>query len=174
MSSTLRFYLETPRLILRDLLPEDNNGMFEVDSDPEVVEYLGKKPVTTLEESEAIIRFVRHQYETMGTGRLAVLLKENNEFLGWAGLKYIAEPINGKKDFFDIGYRFKKSAWGKGYATEAAEALLKNGLKTISPKLIKAYAHSENQKSIHVLEKIGFKKTDRFMFDGEEHVMMEL
>jgi RimJ/RimL family protein N-acetyltransferase len=69
------FYIETERLIMRDLLLSDDDGMFELDSDPEVHRFIGNKPVQTIEESRKVIDIIRQQYEDNGIGRLAVIEK---------------------------------------------------------------------------------------------------
>jgi ribosomal-protein-alanine N-acetyltransferase len=74
--------IETKRLILRELLPVDDIGMFELDSDKAVHKYLGNKPVNTIEESRKIIEAIRQQYEDNGIGRWAVVEKSTGKFLG--------------------------------------------------------------------------------------------
>ncbi len=81
----MKIFAETDRLILRELLPTDVAGMFEMDSDPEVHRYLGNKPYSAIEESQANIEFIRRQYIENGIGRWATIEKETNNFVGWAG-----------------------------------------------------------------------------------------
>ena len=87
-------YLETERLILRELLPTDVVGMFELDSDPEVHKYLGNNPVRTIEETREIIKIICQQYLDNGIGRWAAIEKTSGEFIGWSGLKFIREYEN--------------------------------------------------------------------------------
>ena len=63
----MTFNLETERLILRDILPSDANGMFELDSNPIVHKYLGNKPVKTIDESKKMIDTIIQQYEEKGS-----------------------------------------------------------------------------------------------------------
>ena len=76
-------------------------------------------------------------------------------------LKYIPE-----KDEIDLGYRFIQSAWGKGYATEAAKHTLNHGFSTLHLKTIFGKAQSDNIASIHVLQKIGMQFVNEEMEDG--------
>ena len=76
--------IETERLLLRELQLSDAEGMFELDSNPNVHLFLGNRPVKNIEESIEYIHFVQKQYKDYGTGRWAVILKETNEFLGWS------------------------------------------------------------------------------------------
>jgi ribosomal-protein-alanine N-acetyltransferase len=78
--------IETERLILRELLPTDDKAMFILDSNPNVHKFLGNQPVISIEESRKYISSIREQYLDNGIGRFAVILKETDEFIGWAGL----------------------------------------------------------------------------------------
>jgi RimJ/RimL family protein N-acetyltransferase len=78
----MKVFVETERLILREMLPEDEKGMFELDSDPEVHRYLGNNPVKSIDQVRNIINSVRLQYKENGIGRWAVIEKASNEFIG--------------------------------------------------------------------------------------------
>src|ERR1044071_5803845 len=140
----MRFYLETPRLILRDLLPTDDAGIFMLDSDPEVHRYVGRKPITTIEQARQVIDIIRGQYESNGIGRWAVVEKDSNNFIGWAGLKLMKEPVNSHVDYHDLGYRFIRPYWGKGYATEAAMATLQYAWQVMCLPKVYAIANVDN------------------------------
>jgi [ribosomal protein S5]-alanine N-acetyltransferase len=160
--------IETNRLILRELLPSDDKGMFELDSDPEVLKYIGIRPVTDIDESRRIIAMVRAQYIRNGIGRWAVIEKATGDFAGWAGLKYETRPSNGIAGFYDIGYRLLRRHWGKGYATEASVASLEYGFNELSLDAIHATADMENLASRKVLEKAGLKFIEKFIDEGYE------
>ncbi|HET7116151.1 MAG TPA: GNAT family N-acetyltransferase [Hanamia sp.] len=76
----MKIFAETERLILREILPTDVEGMYELDADPEVHKYLGNKPVTSREKTVDVINFIRQQYIDNGTGRWAIIDKKSNEF----------------------------------------------------------------------------------------------
>ena len=101
----MTFYLETERLILRELLPTDDEAMFELDSNPEVHKYLGNNPVRNIEECRTTIELVRKQYIENGIGRFAMIEKSSGNFTGWTGLKFIKVPINNHINFYEVGYR---------------------------------------------------------------------
>lgn len=162
----MKFFIETERLLFREMVLEDAPGMFELDSDPEVLKYLWMKVQTKIEESEAVIRMVRDQYETLGIGRYSVVLKETNEFIGWGGLKLVKTVVNGHTDFYDMGYRLQRKHWGKGYATEIAKASLVYGFDKMNLETIYAYAMREHKVSRKVLEKAGMKFIEDFEDDG--------
>ncbi len=165
----MKIFVETPRLILREILREDNEAIFAMDSDPNVHRYLGNKPLSSIAEVSAIIDFIHTQYVENGIGRWAVVEKESNSFIGWAGLKYITDVVNSHTNYYDLGYRFMQHAWGKGYATEAAKALLNYGFKSMDLTTIYAIADSDNTSSHHVLQKAGLALAETFEYDGSPH-----
>ena len=162
----MKIFAETPRLLLRELLPTDEAGMFELDSDPEVHRYLGNRPVQTRKQSQETIAFVRQQYVDNGIGRWAVELKETGEFLGWAGLKLMREPLNGHVDFYDVGYRLIRRYWGQGFATEAARASVAYGFNVLQQPILYATADMENLASRAVLQKAGLRHVGVFEHEG--------
>lgn len=97
---------------------------------------------------------------------MATLLKNSNEFIGWAGLKYIAE-INGRKDNYDLGYRFLRRHWGKGYGTESAKAFVAFGFNEMQLARMSGYANVAHPASINILEKCGLQFTNTFTDDGD-------
>jgi ribosomal-protein-alanine N-acetyltransferase len=163
-------HIETERLILREMIPSDDVGMFELDSNPEVHRFVGNKPVKHIEESRQMIESIRQQYIENGIGRWAVVLKETSEFIGWSGIKLIKEPINNHQNFFEIGYRFMQKHWGKGYATEAGLAFVDFAFNEMKVGSLYAYADAGNIGSRKVLEKLGMQYVNSFEYDGEEEV----
>ncbi|MFC0182077.1 Protein N-acetyltransferase, RimJ/RimL family [Pseudarcicella hirudinis] len=162
--------LETPRLLLRELQLSDDTGMFELDADPEVHEFLGKTPVLTIEESREVILFIREQYVSNGVGSWAVIEKETNSFVGWAGLKLVKNPVNSHSNFYDLGYRFIRKYWGLGYATEITKAILTYGFEVLQLQEIYAMTEHGNSGSEKVLEKSGFVFQESFELDEVEHL----
>lgn len=162
----MEIFAATNRLILRELIPADAPGMFELDADKDVHLYLDK-PISSIEEARESIRFIRQQYRENGIGRWAVIEKESNRFIGWAGLKLVKEVTNHQVNYYDLGYRFIKKYWGKGYATEAAIASLDYGFNTLKAGNIFAMTDVNNLASVRVLEKAGLKFVTTFEDNGE-------
>jgi ribosomal-protein-alanine N-acetyltransferase len=154
--------LETERLILRKFIEEDYKRLFLLDSDPEVMKYIGIPPLTKVEESKGVVKMIMQQYEDNGLGRLAVIEKESGLLIGWSGLKLHTSEINGYQNFYDLGYRFLPETWGKGYAFESAKASLEFGFKELNADVIYANAHSENIASNKILTKLGFENKGEF------------
>lgn len=165
----MEIFAATPRLILREIIPADEKGMFTLDADPEVHKYLGNQPVTSIEEVRNAIQFIRRQYVDNGIGRWAVIEKDTNLFLGWAGLKLITTPIHNRANYYDLGYRLIKSCWGKGYATEAARAVRDYGFNRMGLPAIYGMTEVGNTGSRRVLEKTGLKYIESFEYEGLPH-----
>ena len=158
----MNIYIETERLILRNLVEEDYERLYLLDSDPEVMKYIGMPTLSKVEESKEVVKMIMQQYEENGVGRIAVIEKESELLIGWSGLKLNTSEVNGYQNFYELGYRFLPETWGKGYATESGKASLDYGFNDLKAEIIYAYAHSENQASNHILTKLGFEKNGEF------------
>jgi len=158
----MHIIFETPRFLLRRFTKEDAPLIYKLNSDPEVVRYV-HEPVLENENQakEILINNILPQYK-LNLGRWAIYDKAGYEFIGWCGLKYIKET-----GVYDLGYRLLRTAWGKGYATEAAQYTLIYGLRDLKIELITGMAHVENLASIKVLEKIGMKFSKEDIVAGE-------
>lgn len=170
----MNIIIETERLLLREILPSDDKGMFRLDSNPNVHKFLGNNPVNSIEESRKYITNIRNQYLENGIGRYAVILKETNDFIGWCGIKYIIEPENGYINFYELGYRFIEEYWGKGYGYESAKAWLEYGFKTMKIQTMYASANTKNSGSRKILEKIGMQQKNEFNWNGIPCIWYEL
>lgn len=157
---------ETQRLILREIKPSDENDLFELDSNPEVHRYLGNEPLTDIEQIRTVIKNLQQQYLDHGIARWAVIDKLTNECIGWAGLRF-HQQLNIHTAIYELGYRLKQQHWGKGFTTEASQAILQYGFETLNQKTIYAITDPENTNSIHVLMKLGFQFVEQFDFDEE-------
>ncbi len=159
-----KVFAETPRLILREILPSDVDGMFELDSDPAVHRYLGNKTVTSKEEIIQVIQYIRQQYTDHGIGRWAIIDKNSQEFMGWTGLKFVTEPTNNHQNYYDIGYRLIPKYWGKGIATESAMASLDYAFKELQLKEVYSAANMENLVSNKILRRLGMQFIETFYY----------
>lgn len=163
--NSLKVKAETDRFILRELLPSDVEGMFDLDSDPEVHNYLGNKPVTNREQVTNIINLVRQQYRDNGIGRWAIIDKKTNEFIGWTGLKLETKLTNNHQNYYDIGYRLRRKFWGQGIASETAMVSLDYAFNTLQVKEVFASAHIDNVGSNKILHKIGMNLIETFYYE---------
>lgn len=172
-----KIFIETERLILREIVASDVQRMFLLDSNQDVMKYLGAKTLTTPHESLQTIEKIRKQYRETGIGRWAVIEKKSDLLIGWSGLKLLTESVNNFKNVYEIGYRFLPESWGKGYATEAGKAVLEYGFAQMNLDKIYACAVIENQGSNVILkDKLGFAEMGTFIdaVDGAECFWYEL
>lgn len=146
----MSYLFETERLKLREFNFDDANNLYQLNLDPEVIKYTGDPPFETSETARLFI-YNYKDYKLNGFGRWAIELKSDGSFIGWSGLK-----LNEDNEI-DLGYRFLKSAWGKGYATEAAHACLQYGFDKLGFNRIIARVAKENVGSIKVVDKLGMK-----------------
>ncbi|WP_299128441.1 GNAT family N-acetyltransferase [uncultured Winogradskyella sp.] len=158
--------IETKRLILRPVSMADAQDFYEMDSNPNVHKYLGNNPIKTIGQSKLWIEDILEQYQEFNIGRLAVIKKDTNEFLGWSGLKY-ERQLREEFNYYDIGYRFKEKHWGNGYATESAIASLQFGFNDLKLKKICAAADVNHTASNHILKKIGLQHSGTFTYENE-------
>lgn len=155
--------LTTERLYLREFTLSDAQVLIDLNSDPEVIRYTGDGPVPDLAEAERILNEIIFPQYKNRLGRWAVHLKEGDEFIGWCGLKYLAEL-----DEIDLGYRFFRKYWNKGYATESAKAVMEYGKNELKLGTIVARAAIDNINSIKVIEKLGFTFKEEAIEHGDK------
>ena len=146
----MKIITETDRLILRELHVHDAQSFYELNLDPEVMKYTGDHAFDSVDEAQNFLSNYA-EYQKNNFGRWAVIQKESKQFIGWCGLK------KNEQNLIDIGFRFFKQEWGKGYATEAAKATLDHGFHILNINEIIGRAATANKASIRVLEKIGMQ-----------------
>jgi RimJ/RimL family protein N-acetyltransferase len=144
--------LHTARLRLRAFEDADANDLFALQSSARILRYWDSPPWTERSRAEAFITACRRM-EQEGTGaRLAVDRVSDGAFIGWCTLN------SWNPDFrsASLGYCYDEAAWGRGYATEAARALLGWAFDTLDLNRVQAEADTRNVASARVLEKLGF------------------
>jgi [ribosomal protein S5]-alanine N-acetyltransferase len=167
--------IETPRLVLRKLLSSDAESLFRMDSDPRTHIFMGgTKPAETVAESEHYISVITEQYEKFHTGRLAVIEKVSGCFVGWCGIKFDTVGENNRSHYYEVGYRFLPEFWGRGYGTESAAAVLKFGFEQLRCPVIVGVAELRHSASCRILEKIGLRQTETYMYAGVDNGWFEL
>ncbi|MEP6615202.1 MAG: GNAT family N-acetyltransferase [Ginsengibacter sp.] len=150
MSANSDIVFTTERTFLRQFTIRDAALIRDLNGDPEVVKFLHEPLLQNDKQAlTMLLTILLPQYKNK-LGRWAIYTKNGNVFIGWCGLKYRSDL-----EEIDLGYRLKKSAWGMGFATEAASATLEHGFRNLNIPLITGRAHIDNTSSIRVLEKIG-------------------
>jgi RimJ/RimL family protein N-acetyltransferase len=154
LMTEMQVLLETERLILRRFTEDDAGYLFELDSDPEVMRFLngGKPTPGEVVENEILPRFLRYDEDRPGFGFWAAVEKAGGEFLGWFSLRPSAE---GDARQAALGFRLRRAAWGRGYATEGARALIRLGFCELGVERVTATTYEDNLASRRVMEKVG-------------------
>lgn len=158
---------ETKRFILRPFQLSDKEDFFEMESDPEVHQFLGNTPLHSMDQIEAAIQKVFNQYAKNGIGRWAIEDKKTKEVVGWTGLKLEEEAFD--FTYFDVGYRLKRKHWGKGIATETAFESVRYGFHQLNLDEIGGGAETEHGASNHILQKIGLEFVKTVKAFGQFH-----
>jgi RimJ/RimL family protein N-acetyltransferase len=155
--------LTTPRLRLRQFTPGDVHRWFDLNSDPEVMRFLGPAPSLERLRDEIIPANLGayQQYDRLGTWAAEELA--TGEFLGWFHLR----PGPGADvSNVELGYRLRQVTWGRGYATEGSTALIKLAFTELDVARVFAVTMTVNAASRRVLEKCGLAWVRTFPFDG--------
>jgi len=144
--------LKTPRLLLRPFAETDEDAIFALQSDTHVLRYWDSPPWKELAQAERFILACR-QMEVDGTGaRVAIERIADRGFIGWCSLSRWNPIYRSAK----LGYCLDEAAWGNGFATEAAGALLQWAFDTLDLNRVQAETDTRNVASSRVLEKLGF------------------
>ncbi|MDJ0385821.1 GNAT family N-acetyltransferase [Streptomyces sp. G-G2] len=146
--------LRTDRLLLRRWRKSDLEPWAAMNADPEVREHLGE--LLTREQSDAAVALMQVEFDERGFGWWALEVRETGEFVGRAGLDEVDEdmPFPG----VDIGWRLTRSAWGHGYATEAAIRCLAFGFEDLGLPEVIASTTVNNLRSQAVMRRIGMSR----------------
>jgi RimJ/RimL family protein N-acetyltransferase len=158
--------LETERLVIRHLALDDAEFILELLNEPGFIKNIADRGVRTLDDARGYIENgPLASYEKNGFGLFAVVLKDSGVPIGMCGLI--------RRDYWDevdIGYALLERYWSKGYAHEAASAVMNYGRKVLHLSRIVAITAPDNDASGRVLEKIGlrFEKLVKLGHNDEE------
>lgn len=155
------FRLETPRLVMRSWRADDLAAFHAVCSDPEVMATLG--PVLSTGEVAALIERMQRTETEHGHCFWALCRREDEQLLGWCGvIRGTVGPVDGKAEF---GWRLSRTAWGKGYVTEAARAAIAWFFANRDDPSVWAITSTGNHRSRAVMERLGMQHRPDLDFD---------
>ena len=160
-----RVILETPRLALRQFTEDDADNLSALDSDPAVMRYLsGGEPTPRERIANEVIPFHLAVYERLDRlGTWAAESAATGEFLGWF---HFRPGPDGDTANVDLGYRLRRAAWNKGYATEGSRALIRMGFADLGVRRVHAHAMAVNNASRRVMEKCGLTLVRTIPYEG--------
>lgn len=165
----MRVFLETERLILHQFTEDDLDNLCELNSDPDVMFFInGGRPITRAENEEQFLAsYLRYHQRGDGYGFYAAIERATGEFLGWFHFR----PHEGApQDEPELGYRLMKSAWGKGYGTEGAKAVIHKGFTELGVRRVVASTMVVNVGSRRVMEKSGLRLVRTFFQEWPDKI----
>ncbi|MFS4579921.1 GNAT family N-acetyltransferase [Phaeobacter sp. C3_T13_0] len=146
--------IQTDRLLLRDWRPEDHAPFAAICADPDVMRYIGNGAPRTEDATARSIRSFEAEWAERGFGLFAVELRETRELIGFTGFSwpgFLPEILPS----VEIGWRFAKQSWGKGFASESASAALSFGVDELGLSDIVSIYQVENTASARIMQKLG-------------------
>lgn len=158
-------HMRTERLVMRQFTREDVAVIVELDSDPEVTRYVGMTGPTTPHDVETRIFpnvfgwYAKHPAH----GYWATHEAATGAFIGW----FHYRPTKVAPHELELGYRLRREAWGKGFATEGARALIAHGFDVLRDPRVVAHAFRANRASTRVMEKVGMTREREELEDGQ-------
>lgn len=155
--------LKTPQLTLRPLRLEDAPILHRINQVEGVLRYFPNPTPPPLERVERFISSQLAHWQQHGYGNWAVVPEGEAQMAGWAGLQYL--PETGETE---VGYLLDRPFWGRGYATQAALAAVRDGFSRLGLNGITGLVHPDNLASRRVLEKCGMRFLELKEYFGVE------
>ncbi len=146
--------IETERLRLREITPQDVTALLRHFGNPEVVKFISMQPIKTIEQANEWLRWMGGFFAAQDGLRWGVVRKDDNTFVGSAGL----HNWNREDHYAEIGCDIAHPHWGNSYGQEAMRGIIDFGWHHMNLNRIEADVVQGNQRSLHVLEKLGFKQ----------------
>jgi len=147
----------TDRLLIRSWCESDRQPLFELNQDPEVMEFLGP-PLSRYQSDQLVDRFVSEQ-EISGYCPWVVELSQSGEFVGFVGLQSVPDYLNFVNGL-EVVWRLKSKFWGLGLATEAAHAALRIGFGSLGLAQVVSMTSKLNVRSQRVMQRLGISHNE--------------
>ncbi|MGE7625022.1 GNAT family N-acetyltransferase [Viridibacillus sp. NPDC096237] len=144
--------LHTKRLFLREMKESDSSRLFKIWSDPDVIKFMNISSFTDEKQAKVMINFLNELALENKAARYSIIELNSNEIIGSCGYN----TVDFENEKAEIGYDFAKEFWGKGYASEAINALLDYAFFNLELNRIEAKVEPENINSIKVLQRLNF------------------
>jgi ribosomal-protein-alanine N-acetyltransferase len=152
------------------MVPEDIEDLLRIFTDPKVMDSFGMPPFTREQMMGWIERNLAHQNEH-GYGLFSVILKSENRLIGDCGLEHI---ILDGQDVVELGYDLASQYWGRGLATEAAEAVRAFAFKILGLRELVSLIQTHNLASQRVSEKLGMRLQRTFPRNGRQYALYSI
>lgn len=155
--------LETLRLTLRPLTLDDQESLFEITGDPDVMRHWTTGPDLTLVDVEKRLLRAQQHLAIHGFSDWAVIDKARGRFIGFCGLQH--QSLSGRERV-GIGYALHKAVWKQGYGTEAALHVMHHAFHALQLDEVIATVAEDNAPSLKILQKCGFVFDHQAIYDG--------
>lgn len=155
-----KYLFTSERLGFRAWNDDDLEEFAKLNADPDVMEHFPN--ILRFEESEDFLKRLHLHFQKYGYQYFAVEILENAELIGFIGMAHQTYDSEFTPNT-DLGWRLKKSAWGKGYATEGAKRCIEYAFNELGLEKLIATCTENNIKSEKVMQKIGMKKKGNFL-----------
>ncbi|MEN9566745.1 MAG: hypothetical protein RLZZ69_1941 [Cyanobacteriota bacterium] len=169
----MNIFLETNRLILRNLTQDDVDDLVRLDSNPEVMRFINGGIATTREAiaNEFLPYATDYYHKSKNLGFWAIIERKSQEFIGWIFLRpeidfKLLQQLNlAEPGAVELGYRLRQQSWNQGYTTEVAQALIDKSFTATKSEIDKivAWALTENKASTRVMAKVGLKLQQAYL-----------
>jgi [ribosomal protein S5]-alanine N-acetyltransferase len=177
----MKVVLETERLLLRQFTEADAEAFLLMEKEPDVLRYAGRKALADVDAYRDKIRstFLPYYDKPGGYGSWAIIEKRTEDFVGRCSLRpaldsHEAAEMGYTSDDVELGYGLRKPSWGKGYATEFAQALIRRAFTEMGVTSLVACVTIGNVASVRVLEKAGLRRAgEPFCLPGENELSVK-
>lgn len=166
--------IETLRLRLRPITPDDLPALARLWSSPDVMRYLPTGEARSVEETQVELNYMVKHWQEHGFGTWAITFKGASDFIGYCGIQYLheepggvsAEALQNGTDV-EVIAGLAQPYWKQGIATEATRAVLRYGFETVRLSRVVAAIHPENDVSRHILLHMGMKYDEDMHYYGD-------
>lgn len=170
----MNIFLETERLILRNLTVDDIDNLTELDSDPKVMKYInGGTAISRMAIANDFLPYAMSYYDKSDNFGFWAIVERQSQFIGWIFLRpevdfQLLQQLNlAEPGAVELGYRLRQLSWNKGYTTEVAQALIDKSFTESKTNKIVAWALAENKASTRVMEKIGLELQSEYILTAD-------
>jgi [ribosomal protein S5]-alanine N-acetyltransferase len=144
--------LNTDRLLLRQIQPNDVEALYAIFSDEEAMQFYGREPHRSLDDTDELIRRIQAHYAWRESIRWGIMFQGEDAVLGLCSFRHFDEGFHRA----EMGYALHRAFWGKGIMFEAMSAILTYGFTELGLHRVEAIIDSANERSKALLRKLGF------------------
>jgi ribosomal-protein-alanine N-acetyltransferase len=177
----MKVVLETERLLVRHFTESDADALFQMESEPDVLRYVGRKPLADVDAYRNKIRsaYLPYYDKPGGFGAWAIVEKASGDFVGGCSLRQgldarSATEMDYGPEEVVLGYGLRKPSWGREYASEIVRAMVGRAFTDLGAVSVVASVTVDNVASVRVLEKAGLRRVgEPIRLPGEDELSVK-